>query len=135
MADPRTKLDVLYEEVLGEVDRVIGRVEALREVLPKQAAEAEASLLRAAEVLSQAGDQYRAAVDRHTQVAQTELTRYLEQRAGEVARQAGLEFKGALHQGDWPLPRKAIWLALAHSLVTAVLTSGLMVVLLLAWPK
>lgn len=33
MADPRTKLDIIYQEVLGEVSELVGRIEAVSERL------------------------------------------------------------------------------------------------------
>ena len=33
MADPRTKLDIIYQEVLGEVSELVGRIEAISERL------------------------------------------------------------------------------------------------------
>lgn len=33
MADPRTKLDIIYQEVLGDVSDLVGRVEALGQKL------------------------------------------------------------------------------------------------------
>ena len=53
MADPRTKLDIIYQEVLGEVSELVGRLEAVSERLTEASEQAGRAGERSAEQIHQ----------------------------------------------------------------------------------
>jgi hypothetical protein len=81
MNGPRTSREALIAELLGEMDALLSRVEAL----PPAVAGAEERITRATSALIAAGDKYRLAVTAFTEEAKTELTQYLERKAGAIA--------------------------------------------------
>jgi hypothetical protein len=62
----RTKLDILYHDVLGEINETINRVESIKSVLPAQAADVETRLTTIIGILSTAADAYRTTLDKYT---------------------------------------------------------------------
>lgn len=62
----RTKLDILYHDVLGEINETISRVESIHSILPNQAADVETRLTAIIGILSTAADAYRTALDKYT---------------------------------------------------------------------
>lgn len=81
MSGPRTSREALIAEMLGEVDALLSRIEAL----PALVTASEERVYGAAAALADAGDQYRLAVTAFTEEAKAELTAYLERKAGAVA--------------------------------------------------
>lgn len=70
MVDARTKLDILYHDVLGEIDDVIKRVDSLKSETGTQlAAQNEAAEKRITDLiglLQKAGDNYKTQIDTYT---------------------------------------------------------------------
>lgn len=81
MHAPRTTREALIAEVLGELDTLLARVEAL----PVLVAVAEEKLTGTVAALDDAGDKYRMAVTAFTEQAKADLTEYLDRKAVEVS--------------------------------------------------
>ena len=81
MHAPRTTREALIAEVLGELDTLLARVEAL----PALVAVAEEKLTGTVAALDDAGDKYRMAVTAFTEQAKADLTEYLDRKAVEVS--------------------------------------------------
>ena len=77
---PNTTREALIAEVLGDLDGLLARVEAL----PARIGAAEARLTATVAALSEAGDKYRMAVTAFNEQAKAELTEYLERKAGAI---------------------------------------------------
>ncbi len=71
---PNTAREALIAEVLGELDGLLARVEAL----PDKVASAELKLTATVAALTDASDKYRLAVTAFNEEAKQELTEYLE---------------------------------------------------------
>jgi hypothetical protein len=71
---PNTTREALIAEVLGELDGLLARVEAL----PEKLTDAENNLSATVAVLTDAGDRYRLAITAFNDQAKAELTEYLE---------------------------------------------------------
>lgn len=69
--------------MLGEIDQVLARIEAL----PPQVATLQARMLASAAILDAAGERYRTVVQAFTEQAKEQVSSYLERRAGEVSTQ------------------------------------------------
>jgi hypothetical protein len=94
MNGPRTSREALIAEVLGEVDALLVRVEAL----PQAVAGAEARIVAAVLALRDAGDKYRVAVTAFTEDAKVELTQYLERRATAITSNTAEEQRAAMQE-------------------------------------
>lgn len=143
MTGPRTSREALIAEMLGEVDVLLARVEAL----PAAVASAEDRIAGAVAALTDAGDKYRLAVTVFTEEAKTELTEYLERKASavtskteedqraviqEATRQAfqsesfekaenlGITLRAAVKEF-----RRSMWLRLIEHAITALIASTL----------
>ena len=81
--EPRTVRDALVAELLGDVDALLERAEAL----PGQIQEVEGRLQAATTALEGAAIGYGAAVNAFTGQAREQLTTYLESKARELASQ------------------------------------------------
>ena len=92
MSEPRTTREALVAELLGDLDGLLARVEAL----PQAVADAEAKLTGTVASLDAAGDRFRLAITAFTDQARGELTDYLERKAGEVASRTVEEQRAAL---------------------------------------
>ena len=92
MAEPRTTREALVAELLGDLDGLLARVEALPQVI----VDAEARLNWTVTSLDAAGDRFRLAITAFTEQARGELTEYLERKAGEVASRTVEEQRSAL---------------------------------------
>lgn len=84
MSGPRTTREALIAELLGDVDGLLARVEAL----PAVVAGAEEKLSTTAKTLEDAGDKYRLAVTAFTEQAKAELSEYLDMKSGQAAQVA-----------------------------------------------
>lgn len=94
MAEPRNTREALIAEMLGELDVLLSRVEKL----PQAVADAEAKLVGTVASLNDAGDRYRLAVTAFTEQARTELTEYLQRKAGDVASKTVEEERSAMQE-------------------------------------
>lgn len=94
MNGPRTSREALIAEVLGDIDALLARTEAL----PATVLDAETRIAAAVAALADAGDRYRMAVTAFTEEARTELTGYLERRAGAIAARTVEEQREALQE-------------------------------------
>ena len=81
MSDPRTMREALAAQMLGELDALVSKVEAL----PKAIDQAEKRVTDSVTTLDQAGDKFRMAVTAYVEQAKTELTEYLQRKSKEVA--------------------------------------------------
>lgn len=92
MAEPRTTREALIAELLGDLDTLYARAERL----PQAVADSEAKLIGTVTALNEAGDKYRLAVTAFTEQARTELTEYLQRKAGDIAAKTVEEQRAAL---------------------------------------
>jgi hypothetical protein len=142
MNSPRTTREALIAEMLGDLDLLLARVEAL----PVLVTTSEERLTSTVKALDNAGDKYRIAITAFTEQAKTELAEYLdrktieassktveEQRAAiqEAARMAfcseasdkavnlGLVLGEAIKQF-----RRSMWSRLMEHAITALISSG-----------
>lgn len=81
MSDPRTMREALAAQMLGELDVIVSKVEAL----PKVIDQAEKRVTDSVNTLDQAGDKFRMAVTAYVEQAKAELTEYLQRKAQEIA--------------------------------------------------
>jgi len=91
---PNTTREALIAEVLGELDGLLARVEAL----PEKLADAENNLSATVAVLADAGDHYRLAITAFNDQAKAELTEYLERKAGQIAAKTIEEQRAAMQE-------------------------------------
>lgn len=91
---PRTTREALIAEILGDVDQLLHRVEALQ----GSVSESEGKLSLTATALDEAADRYRLAVTAFTDQARTELTDFLQRKASGVASATVDDLRQALHE-------------------------------------
>lgn len=84
MNAPRTAREALIAEVLGDLDGLLTRVEAL----PAMVAGAEGKLSDTIAALNEAGDKYRLAVTAFTEQAKADLSEYLDLKTAHAAQLA-----------------------------------------------
>lgn len=89
---PRTAREALIGELMGELDRLLSRVEAL----PGGLAASERSLLDSVRVLDEGAQRYRQAVVDFTEATRLELVAYLEQRAKLTGDAAVTDLEGGI---------------------------------------
>lgn len=97
MNGPRTAREALIAEVLGDLDGLLTRVEAL----PAMVAGAEGRLSGTVAALDEAGDKYRLAVTAFTEQAKVDLSEYLDLKtahAAELAAKTIEEQRAALQE-------------------------------------
>lgn len=97
MNGPRTAREALIAEVLGDLDGLLTRVEAL----PAMVAGAEGRLSGTVAALEEAGDKYRLAVTAFTEQAKADLSEYLDLKtacAAQLATKTVEEQRAALHE-------------------------------------
>lgn len=92
--DPRTTREALVAVMLGEVDNLLARIEAL----PGTVAQAEARLAATVAALDAAGDKYRLMITAFTEEAKAETSGYLERRTGQLAQKTMEEQRGAMQE-------------------------------------
>ncbi|WP_323000525.1 hypothetical protein [Denitromonas sp.] len=116
MADPRTKLDIIYQEVLGEVSELVGRVEAATERL------AEAS-----ELAGRAGERSAEQIHQVTAAAAAKLKAELEHVGDRLLKQVETvaEEAGAAASVVHRSARRFATLALAVGLAGGVIGGAL----------
>ncbi len=91
---PNTTREALIAEVLGDLDGLLDRVEAL----PGRIGAAEAQLTATVAALADASDKYRMAVTAFNEQAKAELTEYLERKAGEITAKTVEEQRVAMQE-------------------------------------
>lgn len=89
MKTPRTALEALYAEILGDLTRIIERVEALPGVLGAASEE----LASSSSTLDAASERFRASVGEFTDKARIALSAQLDQKAREAAIAATAELQ------------------------------------------
>lgn len=80
---PRTAREAIILEMLGDIDGVLARVEAL----PARIAAVEERMATTTAVLDAAGERYRMTIVAFTEQAKSQITSYLERKAGEASAQ------------------------------------------------
>ena len=94
MTGPRTTREALVAEIIGDVDLLLARVERVTDEI--RAAERQVGATAA--TLNEAGDKYRLAITAFTDQAKTELTQFLQRKAGEVASKTVEEQRSAIQE-------------------------------------
>lgn len=94
MAEPRNTREALIAQLLGDLDTLYARAEQL----PQAIAQSEAKLKDTVTAIDAAGDKYRLAVTAFTEQARTELTEYLQRKAGDIASKTIEEQRAALQE-------------------------------------
>ena len=153
MNSPRTAREALIAEMLGDLDLLLARVEAL----PALVASAEERLTNTVTVLDNAGDKYRMAITAFTEQAKTELAEYLDRKTIEVSSKTVDEQRAAIQEaaraafrseasdkaanlslvlGEAAKEfRRSMWSRLMEHTITALISSGFTVGLLYAFVK
>ena len=94
MNAPRTSREALIAEMLGDLDTLLARVEAL----PAAVGAAEEKLGATVAALHDAGDRYRLAVTAFNEQAKADLTEYLDLKTVQVAAKTIDEQRAALQE-------------------------------------
>jgi hypothetical protein len=94
MNSPRTTREALIAEMLGDLDLLLARVEAL----PALVATAKERLTSTVTALDNAGDKYRMAITAFTEQAKTELAEYLDRKTIEVSSKTVEEQRAAIQE-------------------------------------
>jgi hypothetical protein len=94
MAEPRTTREALAALMLGEVDGLLARVEAL----PGTITSAEVRLAATVAALDAAGDKYRMMITAFTEEAKAETSSYLERKTSEITARTMEEQRGAMQE-------------------------------------
>ena len=94
MNAPRTTREALIAEMLGDLDTLLARVEAL----PVAVGAAEERLGATVAALHDAGDKYRLAVTAFNEQAKADLTEYLDRKTAQVAAKTIDEQRAALQE-------------------------------------
>jgi len=94
MNAPRTAREALIAEMLGDLDTLLARVEAL----PAVVSAAEERLGATVSALHDAGDRYRLAVTAFNEQAKADLTEYLDLKTAQVAAKTIDEQRAALQE-------------------------------------
>ena len=95
MNSPRTAREALIAEMLGDLDLLLARVEALPALLVATAEERFTSTVTA---LDNAGDKYRMAITAFTEQAKTDLAEYLDRKTIEVSSKTVEEQRAAIQE-------------------------------------
>jgi hypothetical protein len=142
MSEPRTTREALIAELLGDLDGLLTRVEAL----PPLVDSAESKLSGTIAALDNAGDKFRLAVTAFTEQAKADLTEYLDLKTAQIAAKTVEEQRAALQEAarmafrseasDKAVSlgvalgeavkefRRSIWLRLIEHAITALIASG-----------
>jgi hypothetical protein len=147
MNSPRTTREAFIAEMLGDLDTLLARVEAL----PALVATAEERLTSTVTALDNAGDKYRMAITAFTEQAKTELEEYLDRKTIEVSSKTVDEQRAAIQEaarmafrseasdkaanlglvlGEAAKEfRRSMWYRLMEHAITALIASGFTVVI------
>lgn len=134
---PRTSREALMAEVLGELDTLLDRVEALHAPV----ADASTAISATAKALDAAGERYRTAVTAFNEQAKADLNDYLDLKALQIssaAAQSGAEQIAALQSAAHKAFQSQefqpnAWIRMAEHLFTALITSTLTATFVLLW--
>lgn len=137
MNAPRTSREALVAEVLGDLDALLERVEAL----PAAVADAASGVTNTVRALEAAGDQYRTAVAAFNEQAKADLNEFLDLKAMQVSNAANQTVaeqgaairaaaRTAFHAQEF---QRSTRRRMAEQLLTALLTSTLTAMLVVAW--
>jgi hypothetical protein len=119
----RTARDAIAAEILGDIDTLLARVEAL----PATVDDAARRITATATALDAAGDKYRMAVTAFTEETKVELTEFIQRKAAEVSARAVEEQRAAIQEvarqamhsfivpalPPAPIPAHPLWLHVA----------------------
>ena len=137
MNNPRSAREALVAELLGELDALLQRVEALPGTLDI----ASQRITAAVAALEAAGNRYRAAITDFNQQAQAELNDFMDQHTAQfthraaqtlAAQQRALQ-AAALQALRTTRPAQQRWQDLAAHVLTALIASGCTGALLILW--
>lgn len=142
MNSPRTAREALIAEMLGDLDTLLARVEAL----PLLVSTAEEKFSATVTALGDAGDKYRMAITAFSEQAKTDLSEYLDRKTLESASKTVEEQRSAIQEaarmafrseasdkaaslglalGEAAKEfRRSMWSRLIEHAVTALITSG-----------
>lgn len=90
---PRTAKEALFAEMLGDMDRMLSRMEQLPELVEN----CELRLRDAAAILESAGEQYGQAVAAFTEQAKGELAVFLENESAKIIERQAESVKKVMH--------------------------------------
>lgn len=94
MNAPRTAREALIAEMLGDLDTILARVEAV----PALVSTAEEKIAATVKILEETGDRYRLAVTAFNEQAKTELSEYFDRKASQVAAKTYEEQRAAIQE-------------------------------------
>jgi hypothetical protein len=92
--EPRTVREALIAEILGDLDKLILRIESL----PVLVTDAEEKISNTVFALEKAGDQYRMMITDFTEQAKTELAEYLDNQTRENFTKITIEQRVAIQE-------------------------------------
>lgn len=92
----RTKLDILYHDVLGEINETITHIESLKNILPNQIVDIENRLTDIIGTLDRAGAGYQQAIDQYTTAAGNKIWQQLERDYMECRKKAHTDLNDAI---------------------------------------
>ena len=123
---PRTAREALVAEMLGDIDVLLSRSEAL----PAKMAAVEAQLAASTAILDAAGDRYKMTICAFSEQAKAELTAYLQRKAGQASEQLLEEQRQAIEQAmsralSIAGNARPAWHRIAETAAIAFLASGL----------
>ena len=121
--DARTARDAIAAEILGDIDTLLARVEAL----PATVDDAVRRIAATATALDAAGDKYRMAVTAFTEETKVELTEFIQRKAAEASARTVDEQRAAIQEAarqamhcfivpalpPAPIPAPPLWLRVA----------------------
>jgi hypothetical protein len=119
----RTAREAIAAEILGDIDTLLSRVEAL----PATVDDAARRIAATATTLDAAGDKYRMAVTAFTEETKVELTEFIQRKAAEVSARTVEEQRAAIQEAarqamhsfivpalpPTPIPAPPLWLHVA----------------------
>lgn len=94
MNSPRTAREALIAEMLGDLDTLLARIEAL----PLLVSTAEEKISATVTALGDAGDKYRMAITAFSEQAKTDLSEYLDRKTLESASKTVEEQRSAIQE-------------------------------------
>ncbi|MDF0606763.1 hypothetical protein HZU77_014030 [Neisseriaceae bacterium TC5R-5] len=94
MSAPRTTREALIAEMLGDLDTLLARVEAL----PDLVSSSEKKITDTVAALEDAGDKYRMAVTAFNEQAKTDLAEYLDRKTAEISSKTVEEQRAAIQE-------------------------------------
>lgn len=121
MGEPRTAREALIAEMIGDLDVLLARSEAL----PALVSAAEENIARTVAALADAGDKYRMAVTAFSEQAKAELTDYLEHKASKTSEEMRATLQDIAQQALAKEFRRAQRSNMVQIGIAALIASGL----------